>query len=67
MILLCCLFKPKGRRLLLQSLSSLRVSLQQNHQNESSGLSVIPKFLQDEEGTEQNEKVVGFQVFIICF
>ncbi|XP_077203113.1 ciliogenesis and planar polarity effector 1 isoform X2 [Paroedura picta] len=53
--------KPKGKRLLLQSLSSLRVSLLKNHQNESSVLSVIPKFLQDEEGTEQNGKVIGFQ------
>ncbi|XP_015275639.1 PREDICTED: uncharacterized protein C5orf42 homolog [Gekko japonicus] len=50
--------KPKGKRLLLQSLSSLRVSLLQNHQNECSAHSVIPKFLQDEEGTEQK---VGFQ------
>ncbi|XP_054842667.1 ciliogenesis and planar polarity effector 1 [Eublepharis macularius] len=53
--------KPKGKRLLLQSLSSLRVSLLQHHENQSSALSAIPKFLQDGEGTEQNGNIIGFQ------
>nr|XP_056704145.1 ciliogenesis and planar polarity effector 1 [Euleptes europaea] len=53
--------KPKGKRLRLQSLSSLRFSILQNHQNQSSAFSTIPKFLQDDKGTEQDGKVIGFQ------
>uniref|UniRef100_A0ACB8EPM6 Uncharacterized protein n=1 Tax=Sphaerodactylus townsendi TaxID=933632 RepID=A0ACB8EPM6_9SAUR len=53
--------KPREKRLPLRSLSSLRVSILQNHQHQSSFVSAIPKFLQDDEGTEQNRKVIGFQ------
>ncbi|XP_066471324.1 ciliogenesis and planar polarity effector 1 isoform X1 [Tiliqua scincoides] len=53
--------KSKGRRQPLQSLSSLRANLLQYHQNQSSALSAIPKFLQKEGITEQNGEVTGLQ------
>ncbi|KYO29013.1 hypothetical protein Y1Q_0009827 [Alligator mississippiensis] len=52
--------KSKGKRLQLQSLSSLKSNLLKQHQNQSSALSTIPKFLQ-EETVEWIEKTAELQ------
>uniref|UniRef100_A0A7M4FC75 Ciliosis and planar polarity effector complex subunit 1 n=1 Tax=Crocodylus porosus TaxID=8502 RepID=A0A7M4FC75_CROPO len=52
--------KSKGKRLQLQSLSSLKSNLLKQHQNQKSALSTIPKFLQ-EETVEWVEKTAELQ------
>ncbi|XP_019373489.1 PREDICTED: protein JBTS17 isoform X1 [Gavialis gangeticus] len=51
--------KSKGKRLQLQSLSSLKSNLLKQHQKQSSALSTVPKFLQEEtvEWVEKTEEL----------
>ncbi|KAF7244025.1 Ciliogenesis and planar polarity effector 1 [Varanus komodoensis] len=54
--------KSKGKRLRLQSLSSLRAKLLKHHQNQSSTLPDTPAFLQEKERTvELNEELAHLQ------
>ncbi|XP_062828550.1 ciliogenesis and planar polarity effector 1 isoform X2 [Anolis carolinensis] len=47
------LISSKGKRLSVQSLTSLRANLLHHHQNQISAFSAIPKFLQEEEGATE--------------
>ncbi|XP_070599532.1 ciliogenesis and planar polarity effector 1 [Erythrolamprus reginae] len=55
-------FKPEGKKQPLQSLSSLRANLLQ-YENQLSTFSGTPKFLQEEEGTTEQNEVSLFQEY----